>query len=790
MAQVLADTAQYEVTIGGQVFHVLTFHAHEEMSHLFRYSFTLRSDDPQADVKALVRATAKIRLSWEQKEKWWYGMVASASQINAGLPTLTKEDHEYGEYAIEVVPHFWMLTQKTNCKIYQFMSAADIIRGVLDHRGMAGKYKMKLTKDYKVREFCVQYRETDFAFLSRLMEEEGMFYFFHHDPDLPPDVLIITDDASQYSTCYPDKKVEFIKGTGVLSGSDEYLSSLTYEENAYTGQVGYRDFNYREPKKPPTKVIANAPDNGDYPVYDYHTERYREDPRGQFLARMAVEAQAAMRKTLSAAGNFRSLGAGHVFTLEKAYRDDLNGPWVIVSASFSASQQGGGVDYSVSFTAIPADRTFRALPRTPQPSLNMQTAYVVGPPGAPIYMDDYGRAKVQFHWDLDHQYDPDSSCWIRVAQPYAGMNQDTGDKHGFQWHPLVGDEVVVDFLEGDPDNPIIVGSVYNYINMQPIKPDQLIRSEIRSPYQHLLAFDDKEKYIQVNTPYPHTLRMDDPGKYTHLTTHYGNALEMQDPHLSHLLVPTVTLKTGGSANDFGDTGGALEDAPMVGSQKIVMQDLPEPQYGNSIRISTCDGHSIHLAQGLSARGIKAKTVEDNELVLNDKEKNISIETTNGHHVLMDDANETIVVTSRDKHRIEINDKSKFIEIADSSGQHYFKIDIEGKQLTISTATGSIDILAPKGTVKIDAKAVKVKAETSVDVECNNMKTKADTNVTVEAQKVKTEAINIQEKASVDIKMEGINISSKASMRNKTEGAFVNSEASGLNTIKGGMVKIN
>lgn len=771
MAQVLADTAQYEVTIGGQLFEVLTFHAHEEMSHLFRYSFTLRCDDPQIDVKGLVRKTARIKLAWEQKEKWWYGMVASASQINAGLPDLTKEDHEYGEYAIEVVPHYWMLTQKTNCKIYQFMSAADIIRGVLDHRGMAGKYKMKLTKDYAVREFCVQYRETDFAFLSRLMEEEGMFYFFHHDPELPPDVLIITDDASQYSVCYPDKKVEFIKGTGVLSGSDKYLSSLTYEENAYTGQVGYRDFNYREPKKPPTKVIANAPDNGDYPVYDYHTERYREDPRGQFLARMAVEAQAAMRKTISAAGNFRSLGAGHIFTLEKAYRADLNGPWVIVSASFSASQQGGGVDYSVSFTAIPADRTFRALPRTPQPSLNMQTAYVVGPPGAPIYMDDYGRAKVQFHWDLDHQYDPDSSCWIRVAQPYAGMDQDSGDKHGFQWHPLVGDEVVVDFLEGDPDNPIIVGSVYNYINMQPIKPDQLIRSEIRSPYQHLLAFDDKHKYIQINTPYPHTLRMDDPGKYTHLTTEYQNALRMQDPHKKYDHVPSVTLETGGA-------------------EVIKLEDGKQEAYGNNIKTSTADGHFIHLADGAIAKGITAFTKMKNKVVLDDKEKNITVRTTNGHQILMDDANETIVVTSKDKHRIEINDKKKYIAVADESGKHRFTIDIANELLTIATDTGSIAILAPKGQVRIDADSVAVTAKNSVSVDCAIMSTKASDQVTVEAPQVKTEGNSIHEKAAADIKMEAVNITSKATAQNQTEGGEVSSEASGTNTIKGFFVKIN
>src|SRR5882757_6022074 len=112
MAQVLADTAQYAVIIGGTTFQMLTFHAHEEMSHLSRYSLTLRCDDPEVDIKSLVRKRVEIHLDWEQKKKRWYGMVASVSQVNAGIPSITQEEGEYGEYAIEVVPHFWMLTQK------------------------------------------------------------------------------------------------------------------------------------------------------------------------------------------------------------------------------------------------------------------------------------------------------------------------------------------------------------------------------------------------------------------------------------------------------------------------------------------------------------------------------------------------------------------------------------------------------------------------------------------------------------------------------------------------------
>lgn len=763
MAQVLADTAQYSVEIAGKKFDVLSFDAYDEMSRLFRFTLTLRCDDPQVDIKGLLRKKVDTHLTWQDKEKWWFGIVASMSQVNAGLPDKTNEEGEYGEYVAEVVPSFWIMSQKTNCKIFQEMTVKDILQEVLDKRGMAGKYHLNLTKDYEQREYCVQYRETDFAFLSRLMEEEGIFYWFWHDPDEKKDILTISDAVSGYAGCWPESTVEFKKATGVLSTDKEYLSALTYEENAYTGKVSYRDWNYRDPQKPPVKVNATAEQNTDLDIYDYHLERYRDDGRGQFLAQMAVEAQAALRKTLAGSGNFRSLGAGHRFTLEKAYRDDLNKEWVVVSCTHSASQREGGVDYAVSFTAIPSGTVFRPMPRTPLPTINMQTAIVVGPEGAEIYMDQYGRAKVQFHWDLVHKYEPDSSCWVRVAQPYAGINESSGDKHGFQWHPLIGDEVVVDFLEGDPDNPIIVGSVYNYVNMQPIKPEWLISSCILSPYQHSLVFDDKYKFIRLNTPYPHALMMNDPGKHTHLTTKYQNALKLQDPHRDFKDIPHVILETGGA-------------------EQIKLEDN-DTKLGNNIQMSTADGHLMHFADGPDLQGVLTSSKKSNLTILNDKDEHIVVQTTNGHRVLMDDKHETIVVTSRDQHRIEINDRKQFIQVADASGQHHFTIDIKGKQLTISTDTGSIDILAPTGTVKIDAKAVQVKAETSVKVECNNMSTKADTNVKVDAMK-------IEEKAQAEIKMEAMNITSKASMKNKTTGSFVNSEASGINTIKGTLVKIN
>jgi type VI secretion system VgrG family protein len=761
--EVKANQGQYQVSIAGQDFEVLALNAYEEMSHLFRFSLTLRCDNSQVTIKDLLRKKADIHLTWGDKEKWWFGIVASFSQVDGGVPDLTQEGEEYGEYVAEIVPSYWLLTQKTNCKIFEDETAKDIIGDVLDKRGMAGKYELKLTRGYALREYCVQYRETDFAFLSRLMEEEGIFYYFWHDPDQKKEILTICDSASGYADCWPDDEVIFKKATGTLSTAEEYLSSLTYEEQAHTGKVSYRDWNYREPKKPPDKITATDKDDPDLEIYDYHLERYLDDGRGQFLAQQAVEAQAAMHETLAGSGTFRSITSGHQFTLDEAYRGDLNREWVVVSAHHSASQGNNGVDYSVSFTAIPNGTVFRALPHTPRPALNLQTAIVVGPPGAQIYMDDYGRAKVQFHWDLDHHYDPDSSCWVRVAQPYAGIDESSGDKHGFQWHPLIGDEVVVDFLEGDPDKPLIVGSVYNYVNMPPIKPNQLVSSCILSPYQHSLVFDDKYKFIKLNTPYPHALMMNDPQRYTQLNTRYGNSLKLQDPHESNSHIPYVTLETGGA-------------------ETVKLQDN-DTRLGNNIKVSTAEGHTLQFAEGPDLQGILGTTKNANLYLLDDKQRNITVQTTQGHTILMDDKNQTLVVVTKDRHRIELNDGNKFIEVADSTGEHRFKIDIAGKKVTVATDTGSMDILAPDGEIKISAKKITVSSDTDVNVNCKDMTTKASSGVSVQATKVETKAqMSIKQEAQMEISFQGQSV--------KTSGTLVSSEASGINTLKGSIVKIN
>lgn len=776
---VAADRIQYFFDVGGggggggkgpnvQPLTVLTFNAHEEVSRLSRFHLTLWSEEPALDIKGMIRKPATIRIEWDKKnpkKKSFTGIVASIRQTNAGRSG--EVDKLYGHYSCEVVPQLWLLGQQSNCKMFQEMPAHDIIAKVLDERGMAGKYEMQAGGS-RVREFCLQYRETDLAFISRLMEEEGFYYWFDYEQD---GKMIIGNSIGSYGTCWPETKGIYRKGAGVLSTPDsrpdlEFLHDLVYEENAYTGKVAYRDWNYREPEKPPMRPEVAGPDNADLEIYDYHLERYLDPPaEGTHYAQMAVDAQSAQRKTLSGSGTFRSITCGAVLEVDEAYRNDLNGKWLITSLSHNGTQTGStGVDYSVSFTAIPAETIFRPLPRTPQPTVTMQTATVVGPPGAEFYMDKYGRAKVQFHWDMDHDYEPDSSCWIRVSQHYAGMNEANGIKHGFQWHPLIDDEVIVDFLEGDPDNPVIIGSVYNYIKQPPIKPEEMIRNIILTRYQHRLLFDDKNQAITLNTPYPHTLHLNDPAKKATLNTRYKHQLEMWDPHDDNKNFPSVELKTGGN-------------------ETLRMEEGDPQTFGNNIKLSTAEGHEQHFASGEEAVGIKLQTAGKNYGNLNDKDGHIVFRTTEGHQAIMDDKNKTIIVTSKDQHRIQISDKNKFIEVSDESGDHHVLIDIGGKSITVETKTGNMNLLVPKGQLKIDADSIDIKAKKSIKIDCDNMSTKAKTTV-------KTDAMTIQEKAKAEIKMEAMNITSKAKMKNSRQGTMVDSKANGINTIKGFLVKIN
>jgi len=380
------------------------------------------------------------------------------------------------QYHAEVVPSLWFLTRTTDSRIFQQVTVPDILRQVLADSQVESSFGLGDT--HYARNYCVQYRETDFDFVSRLMEDEGIFYFFQHGSD--HHTLVVGDGAQ----AEPALGTFTFDPTG---GSADRVFGWLKTQELRSGRVTLRDFEFELPGTP-IEATATTPDsvragqvthplklagNDRFELFDYPggwAQRFDGvGPGGQdqsdqlqniFLAapqtagvRMDEEAEQSL--VVTGGSTAVAFTPGNTFTLQGHFNGD--GSYLLTQVRHTAQPLGaGGVDYSNAFTCIPVGVPFRPVRKTPKAVLHgTQTAAVVGPAGEEILTDKYGRVKVQFHWDRQGKNDENSSCWIRVGQPVGGKG------HDFFWLPEIGDEVIVDFEEGDPDRPIIVGRVYN-----------------------------------------------------------------------------------------------------------------------------------------------------------------------------------------------------------------------------------------------------------------------------------------------------------------------------------------
>ena len=661
-------------------FHVLEFTGHEGISQLSHFEINLLSTNPEYDFSEILGKRASLRIwDWEDQDysHAYHGIVSSFNQIGQEK---FGQDKEYAVFQAELVPFLWNLTLNYQCRIFQEKSVPDIIEEVLKDAGFSSDdYKISLEGTYEPltkppREFCVQYRESDFNFISRLMEAEGIFYFFDNSGD--KDVLVIADSNSVFRATTPKSEIRYEDPSRLMPLQEEFIHPLHYKEMVLPSKFMLKDFNYDTPA---TNLLASSQNSqkNSFAVYDY-PGGFGIIDHGKGYANIRKEEREAGKIFVSGKSNCRSFCSGYKFTLTDHPRSDLEKEYLLTRLSHHGVQGGEwAVEFKTSydndFECMPSDVEYRPLRVTPRARVQgTQTATVVGPQGSKIYFDEKGRTKIQFHWDLEGQKDEKSSCWVRVSHGYAGP------KHGIQFHPLVGDEVIVDFLESDPDRPIIVGRVYNADNMPPLKPGDAIQNIIYTPYQHRLIFDDKKTQIVLNTG----------GK------------------------ETMTMTDAANSSD----------------------------YGNNINISTADGHFIHLAEGQSAEGVTVQTVDKNLIVLDDKNQNIAIMTTNGHYAVLDDKNKQIQLKSTDGHRITIDDQGSNITVTDSSGMHQFKIDISGKKIIISTDTGDIEMKAPVGNINIQGMEVNINATMNMKLEAGlNLDSQAGIQHTSKGTMVESQA---------------------------------------------------
>jgi type VI secretion system secreted protein VgrG len=471
--------------LGKDVLLLVGFTGYESVSQLFHFDVDAVAEANQdIDFNGLLgqKVTVEVTLP-DAKKRFINGICARVTEGAQG--------DVFTAYQLHVVPKFWLLTQRSHSRIFQQLSVPDILKKVLDGLDFA----LEVQGTFSPRDYCVQYRETDFHFASRLMEEEGIYYFFKHTQDGHTLVLANTPQS------HPDMPVaSTIIYEGVEGGNrnEDRVQVWAKTQEVRSGKYTLWDHHFELPHKhleatkPIQKTVQvgkvthklDAGPNANLELYDFpgeYAERFDGVSRSggdqpaelkkifQDNVRTAgirMEEEAVPAMTIQGAGDCRQFVAGHKFTLTRHGRGD--GPYVLTAVDHNAYEGddyrsgGGTADYSNSFTCIPLGLPFRPPRTTPKPVIpGTQTAVVVGPKGEEIFTDKFGRVKVQFHWDREGKNDADSSCWVRVAQVWAGK------RWGASFWPRIGQEVVVAFEEGDPDRPIIVGSVYNADQMPP-----------------------------------------------------------------------------------------------------------------------------------------------------------------------------------------------------------------------------------------------------------------------------------------------------------------------------------
>jgi type VI secretion system secreted protein VgrG len=446
-----------KTALGPNTLAIRTLAVREQISRLFEIDVDLSSEDGDINFDAVVGFEATIRLDVGQKEqRFFHGYVSRFVQ-------LANQDG-YAHYEATIVPWLWFLTRTSDCRVFQNKTVPEILREMFQKHG--GDVRFNLTGNYQPKEFCVQYRETDFNFVSRLMEQEGIYYFFQHEDGKHH--LIVADSISAHRPFAGYEEISFHElEQGAMAR--EVITDWTAEKEVQPVAYALTDFDFTKPR---TNLLSSTQvtrkhGRARYEVFDFPGE-YFQGAAGERLADVRLNELQAQLDVFHGQATARGLTAGSTFKLKNHPRADQNGEYLITGTSIRAdagefaSNANGGDFFSCSFTAIPQARQFRPARLTPKPIVQgPQTAIVVGPAGEEIYTDKYGRVKLHFHWDRHDQSDENSSWWVRVSQFWAG--KEWGSIH----IPRIGQEVIVEFLEGDPDCPIITGRVYNAEQITP-----------------------------------------------------------------------------------------------------------------------------------------------------------------------------------------------------------------------------------------------------------------------------------------------------------------------------------
>ena len=458
MARYTQDDRLLKVTtpLGDDVLLLDHLSGNEAVSVPFRFDLRCFSEQPDLHLKAMMAQGVTVEMgTFDGTPRYFHGHVTSF--VHAG------EDGGFTFYEVKLGPWTDFLRRRKNCRIFQELKVEDILKEVFADYGALAVYDIKVSSPEPLT-MTVQYNETDFQFICRLMENIGWYYYFEFASGSHK--LIVDKDSSGSPPMPIQPDIEFNDSPG--SDADDAIDRFESTRDLVPNKLAVKTFDFKNPRDPllaktnTTHQMGSLPDMEWYEHHGPYT--YKQFEEGDDLAQLRMEEAETRSKGFRGAGNCRALTCGHAFTLEHHYL--YGGAFFVVSVQHSGSNnyfdQNPQQVYRNTFTAMRKSVKFRPPMVTHRPVMRgPQSATVVGPAGEEIYCDKYGRIKVQFHWDREGKFDDQSSCWVRLAMPWAGSN------FGFISIPRIGQEVLVDFLEGDPDLPIVVGSIYNELNLPP-----------------------------------------------------------------------------------------------------------------------------------------------------------------------------------------------------------------------------------------------------------------------------------------------------------------------------------
>ena len=648
-----------DAPLGMDVLLLAGFKGIERISGLFSFELNLLSENHNIKFEDIIGKNVTVSIILADGDKRFFNGIISSFSQGRGSGEADNDSH-LSHYAATMVPWPWLLKRTADSRIFQKLSVPDIVEKIFTEKEFLD-YKLLLNDTYDTRDYCVQYRETDFNFVFRLLEEEGICYFFEHEEK--KHTLILADASDKFKPCPKQEYARYqISAGGWLE--EDVITSLEKMQEIRPAKYSINDFNFEIPSTDmkvnvSTKQILGP---GEREIYDY-PGLYTKKAQGERLTTIRMEEEETKITTITGSSDCRAFTSGYRFNLSDYYRDDMDNKDYVLThiehevhevsdySGASIESMGSEKPYINHFKCIPYDVAYRPSRDTAKPVVRgTQTAIVVGPAGEEIYPDEYGRVKVQFHWDREGTNDENSSCWIRVSQVSAGAGWGGIDI------PRIGHEVIVDFLEGNPDRPIITGRVYHGSNRPPFDlPAGGMVSGSKSNstpggggYNEMSMNDTKgEEGITIHGQYDMTSTIEHD-----VTTHIKN----NETH-------TVDV-------DRSITVGGTHTENITGNTTI---NITEGTYNHDVKAGTAEYH----VQGALTETYsnKQETTVANEIVI----------TSSGSH---------IHITASSEIKLEVG-SSKLLLKSDGS------IELSGTSIAIN-GSASVDVHGGSVTSKADS----------------------------------------------------------------------------------------